>query len=262
MTDRQDVASRPASPPTPRQLALLRRYFRAVVGDQQAGDKLVSSLAPRLLLTEKSTVALLTAATRLWRQLVKDDAAPAFSSRTIAEALSPALSLERQAGVMVDVFGLTLQQAAGALNRSAGEVTRLLAEGRRVTGRPIGGRVLVVDDDPLIARHLAGIVAARGAAEVQVAASYDEAVGLASVRRFDLALCDYDLGRGRNGLDVVRVLSAEHDTTCVFVTAYPDEVLSGSDHEPAFVIIKPFRDEVVAAALSYAVTQDRPALVA
>lgn len=247
--------------PSRRQLALLRRYFRAVTADQQAGDRMVAGLAPRLLLGEDTMVGLLAAATRAWRWLHETNRAPPFSARMITEVLSPSLSLERQAGVMVDVFGLTTDEAARVLDRDAGEVARLLARGRELRDRPIGGRVLIVDDDPLIARHLMHIASERGANEVASAGSYDEAVGLAAEQRFDLALCDYDLGRGRTGLDVVRTLAAEDDTVCIFVTAYPDEVLSGADNEPSFVITKPFRDEVVAAALSYAAALDRPGLL-
>jgi CheY-like chemotaxis protein len=248
-------------PPTPRQLAQLRRYFRAVMADAQSGDRMVAGLAPRLLVEDDTVTGLLRAATRTWRRVHKEAAAPRFSARTLAQALSPSTSLARQAGIMVDVFGLTTSEVGDALNRSVGEVTRLLSEARASHDRPIGGRVLVVDDEPMIAGHLAVLAQARGAREVVQARSYDEAVALAAAGRFDVALCDYDLGRGRTGLDVVRKLSSEDDTTCIFVTAYPDEVLSGSDFEPSFVIAKPFRDEVVSAALTYASAEDRPALL-
>lgn len=241
---------------------MLRRYFRAVFGDQQSGDRLVAALAPRLPAGDGTVVSLFTQATRTWRKMHVDDCAPAFSARTVIDVLSPGQAVERQAGVLIDVFGLSVDQAATVLDRSAGEVVRLLSATRRGRQTPIGKSVLVVEDEPLIAQHLAQLARKAGAGIVTMARSYDEAMTAAQASPPDIVLCDYDLGAGKTGTDVVRTLSAEYDTLAIFVTAYPNEVLTGSEHEPSFIISKPFRDDVVRAALYFAATTIRPELLA
>ena len=120
----------------------------------------------------------------------------------------------------------------------------------------------MIEDEPLIAQHLAQLARKAGAGLVTVARSYDEALTAAAESLPDIALCDFDLSEEKTGIDVVRALSAEYDTLAVFVTAYPHEVLTGSDHEPSFIISKPFRDAVVKAALYYAATSRRPDVLA
>ena len=249
---------------------LLRRYFRAVLGDQATGDRLARALwsapedapfAPDAAAVDAASVLL--DAMRRWRRLHNDPApAAAFSPGAIAQALSPAAAQQRQVGVLIDVFGLTVPQTATALDRSEGEVTVLLSAARAAARTPLGCHVLVVEDDPLVAQHLAHLAREGGAEGVSVARGARAAFDSASRARPGIVLCDYDLGEGPNGAEIVRRLASEHDAVCIFVTAYPNAVLSGTDGEPAFIIEKPFRESVVRAALSYAGTAERPVVLA
>ena len=197
----------------------------------------------------------------IWRAADAFVPARPFSSRSLLGGVPPGLTLARQTGVLIDVFGLTVARAASVLDRSEGEVTRLLAETRRERREPLAADVLVVEDNPLIAEHLARIAAAQGC-RVQVAASFDEATDKAMRLRPQAAICDFDLGDGPNGVDLVQRLTEDHDCVCLFVTAYPERVLHGTDGEPAFVLSKPFQEGAVAAALHYAVRTERPAHLA
>ena len=255
-TDRQDSA--------PFALPMLRRYIRAVIGDQLIGDRLASSLwdeMPQEARRPGDPAVLFGAATRAWRRARGHAPAPAFSRRSLTDSVPAGLSLPRQTGLLIDVFGLSVREAASVLDRSEGEVTRLLAKTRAERRRPLGIDVLVVEDNPLIAEHLVRIAAAQGT-RVHTARNHAQALRVAARTRPSVAICDYDLGDGPNGVDVVRALTSEHDCVCLFVTAYPDEVLQGIDHEPAFVLAKPFADSRVAAALHYAARAERPTLLA
>ena len=262
-----------AEPPGVRRGALLRRYLRAVLGDQATGDRLAAALLPGAVPGAHAThqgadarfdeADLLCGALRRWRRLHKEtvSAAP-FSHAAIARAVSPSRALVRQAGILCDVFALTVPQAAHALDRSEGEVVMLLTQARAEAARPIGQSVLIVEDDALIGHHLAGLAEVAGASDVRVAGSADEAYAAASASPPGIVLCDYALGDGDSGADVVRRMMADHDAVCLFVTAYPDRVLRGMDGEPAFVVSKPFRGSVVRAALAYAAHAERPAVLA
>ena len=245
-------------------LPMLRRYMRAVIGDQMVGDRLAATLWRGMsddARADGDATRVFAAATRAWRRAGTAPPARPFSGRSLLSSVPSGLTLPRQVGVLTDVFGLTVAQAAGVLDRSEGEITRLLAETRRERRDPLSLDLLVVEDNPLIAEHLARIGRAQGA-RVRTARNHAEALRLADDAPPTIAICDYDLGPGPNGIAVVRALFEDHDTTSLFVTAYPDEVLQGADGEPAFVLPKPFSEQRVAAALHYAARAQRPALLA
>ena len=245
-------------------LPMLRRYFRAVLGDQLVGDRLARAVWEDIPDAAKAAAPapLFGAAMRAWRRAALAPPARPFSTRNLLATIPPAATLPRQVGVLIDVFGLTVGEAAAALDRSEGEVVRLLAATRGERDAALDADVLIVEDDALIAQHLATVVRAKGARSVTVAHSYAKALQAAAQRPPQIAVCDYNLGPGPNGVDLVRHLTTEHDTICLFVTAYPDEVLQGTDGEPAFVLSKPFAAARLEAALHYAARAPRPALLA
>ena len=245
-------------------LPQLRRYLRAITGDQLAGDRMAAGLwstMPQKARGQRDPARFLSGATRAWRRSAGGRKAPPFSDRALLASTPPGLSLPRQAGVLIDVFGLTVHEAATVLDRSEGEVTRILSATRAERRAPLALDVLVVEDDPIIAQHLASIAEAQGA-RVEVAFGFKQADAAAARRAPRIAICDYDLGEGPTGVDVVQHLASEHDTTCIFVTAYPELVLRGADGEPPFVLGKPFSERAVAAALHYAARTRRPELLA
>ena len=245
-------------------LPMLRRYLRAVIGDQLAGDRLAASLwegMPNEAREEGDPARLFGAATRAWRRGMSAPPARPFSNRALLPSLPPGMSLPRQVGVLTDVFGLTVHEVASVLDRSDGEVTRLLAQTRAERRMPLDTDVLIVEDNALVAEHLSRIVAAQGG-RAMTAPTYARAVRAAQARPPQVLICDFDLGPGPNGIDVVRTLTAEHDCVSLFVTGYPELVLRGTDGEPAFVLSKPYAEARVAAALHYAVRAQKPALVA
>lgn len=248
--------------------ALLRRYLRAVLGDQVTGDRLAAALWPGVAASVPSgdhadAADVLLGAMRRWRRLHgAGERAASFSHGAIAQAVDPADAPARKVGILVDVFSLSVAQAARALDRSEGEVTMLLAEARREAAAPIGGDVLVVEDEALVGQHLARLARDAGADTVTLVRGAAEAFEAAAQTPPRIVLCDYDLGDGPDGTVVIRRMMAEHDSVCLFVTAYPARASSGTDGEPAFIISKPFSEAVVRAALAYAGTADRPAFLA
>ena len=256
ITDREEAV--------PVALPMLRRYMRAVIGDQLVGDRLASALWSQMPPDARQPgdpARLFGAATRAWRRARTQAPARSFSRRSLTDSVPAGLTVPRQAGLLIDVFGLSVTETSVVLDRSEGEVTRLLAATRRERREPLEIGVLVVEDNPLIAEHLARIAIAQGA-RVRTAPDHARALQAARHDPPQVAICDYDLGDGPNGVEVVRALTSEHDCVCLFVTAYPEEVLQGADDEPAFVLSKPFAEDRVAAALHYAARAERPALLA
>ncbi|KQP67289.1 response regulator [Methylobacterium sp. Leaf112] len=111
-------------------------------------------------------------------------------------------------------------------------------------------RILVVEDEVLIALELECLLEDLGHVTVGVAGSSQEAIALGLSTHPDVALVDIHLIDGPTGVAVARALSADPRTTVVFMTAnakrIPDDFAGAVG-----VIAKPYSERVVAGALRY-----------
>jgi DNA-binding LytR/AlgR family response regulator len=82
------------------------------------------------------------------------------------------------------------------------------------------------------------------------------AIKHAKLKRPQLILADINLADGSNGIEAVNEILGESDVPVIFVTAYPERLLTGSRPEPAFVISKPFKHEEVQAVVGQALFFD------
>ncbi len=79
-----------------------------------------------------------------------------------------------------------------------------------------------------------------GHAITGVARSRDAAVALAGAERPDLILADIHLADKSSGIDAVNdILGAGGTIPVIFITAFPERLLTGERPEPAFLISKP-----------------------
>ena len=84
-------------------------------------------------------------------------------------------------------------------------------------------RIVIAEDEFLLAEDLRQLVEASGHEVVGVVATAPELVSLVEDWRPDLALVDVQLARGSNGLDAARVIKEQHGVPAIAVTANPDE---------------------------------------
>jgi CheY-like chemotaxis protein len=92
-----------------------------------------------------------------------------------------------------------------------------------------------------------------------IARTREQAVKLARESPPGLVLADVQLADGSSGLDAVNDILTSLDLPIIFITAYPERLLTGEKPEPAFVITKPFRPDTVKATISQALFFDRKA---
>lgn len=85
-----------------------------------------------------------------------------------------------------------------------------------------------------------------------IAATETEAVIEAKAHKPGLILADVQLADGSSGIDAVERILKEMDVPVIFITAFPERLLTGEKPEPAFLISKPFDPENVKAAVSQA----------
>ena len=83
-------------------------------------------------------------------------------------------------------------------------------------------KVLVVEDDFLIAMQSEAALADAGFVVIGTAATAEEAVSLATGERPSLAIMDIRLAGKRDGIDAARELFQKFGIRCIFATAHDD----------------------------------------
>ncbi len=232
-----------------RALPYARRYARALTGSQQRGDALVAGSltvildgAPVVMDARSSLYAAVTRAFAL---------APAAPNTFVGDGLS---QQQRQLLLLTALEDLPLAHAAQIIGSEEIEAASLLHEARDSLRAAVATDVLIIEDEPIIAMDLEQLVAGCGHRVVGVATSEAQAVDMAQLHRPGLILADINLGRGGDGTAAVSRILASHYAPVIFVTAYPERLLTGEALEPAFVITKPFEPLTLAIATYQAVS--------
>jgi CheY-like chemotaxis protein len=112
------------------------------------------------------------------------------------------------------------------------------------------------EDEPIIAMDIETIVRDLGHNVTGVAVTRDEAVSQARQHPPGLVLADIQLADDSSGIDAVKDLLAEFSVPVIFITAFPERLLTGTRPEPTFLITKPFQRSTVKAALAQALFFD------
>lgn len=249
-------------------LPFLRRYGRALTGNQRSGDAFVRAALEALLAdpgrfdTGRATRVELFRVFHAIYNAVADgfDAAPEWRSvaQAVGEGLLARLPLQRREALLLTaVEGFTVDQAALILDREPAEIRRDIAAARDAIAADMAGRILIIEDEPVISMHLESIVEDMGHRVAGVATTRDEAVALAQDGNIDLVLADIRLADNSSGIDAVRDILARDDLPVIFITAYPERLLTGERPEPTYLITKPFDAATVIATVGQALLMHR-----
>ncbi|WP_062010779.1 response regulator [Aureimonas sp. AU4] len=118
-------------------------------------------------------------------------------------------------------------------------------------------RVMIVEDEALIAIELEDIVERVGHVVVGIAGTVDHALQIAAASGpVDLAIMDVALAGQESGLDAARRLRAAYDVPCLFVSARTDAFTRAAANEwqPLGFVDKPFtRGDIEIVLQSYPV---------
>lgn len=242
-------------------LPYLRRYGRALTGSQDSGDAFAAATLEALLedaaiLTAgaDAKVGLFRAFHLIWSSAGSPvaDADTRLSARAQAH-MAQLTPLSREALLLHVIEGFTTDEIGRILRRSGDEVQTLIHAAIREMEASVTGSVMVIEDEAIIALDIADIVQGIGHRVTGIARTRDEAVALALRDKPDLILADIQLADNSSGIDAVNdILSKFPDTPVIFITAFPERLLTGSRPEPAFLITKPFNEEQVRSAVSQA----------
>lgn len=248
-----------------RQAPYLRRFARALTGTQVDGDQLVQS-AMEALLSDTAELdgdlplrlALFRALHRAWR--ASSHAARLEPGSGADQRLQTLSGEHRSALLLCAMEGFTPDEAATIMELPEADLARRLSEAQAELERQLATDVLIIEDEPIIALDLTRVVRELGHAVTGVAATRAEAVAMARDKRPGLLLADVRLADGSNGMDAARDILQQADVPVIFITAFPEHLLTGDGPEPAFLVTKPFREETVKALVAQALFFHNPRL--
>ena len=114
------------------------------------------------------------------------------------------------------------------------EAVRLHQSASQQISEMIASDVLIIEDEPLIAMDIEDLVTSLGHRVLGIARTQREAVRMASERKPQLVLSDIQLADGSSGIDAVNDILRQFDVPVIFITAFPERLLTGERPEPAF----------------------------
>ena len=242
-------------------LSYLRRYARALTGSQSSGDAHVRAALTALLSGDQSLmegvsprVGLYRLFHAIWQSGAEhyDEAAQSSGGKTPETRLKSLSASKRAALLLTAVEAFSLEEAAFIIDESPEEVEAAILGAQKTIDNQLASKVLIIEDEPIIALDLENLVTELGHKVVAIAATKDDAVAKAKSERPGLVLADINLGEGGSGIDAVSEILASFDIPVIFITAYPEKLLTGERPEPTYLIAKPFLPETVQATVGQA----------
>ncbi len=237
-------------------LRYLRRYGRALTGSQQSGDAFVRASLEALLESAEEVqslgdpkTALFSHFHKVWRPIADRTEGASRLGEMFLSAIPPR---EREALLLTAVEGFSLEETARILDRTVKEVETDIMAARRSIAEQMASRVLIIEDEPLIALDLQNLVEELGHTVVGVATTHREATKLAAAEKPELVLADIRLADGSSGIDAVKEILLSMDVPVIFITAFPERLLTGDRPEPTYLITKPFLPDTVRATIGQA----------
>jgi len=249
------------------QLPYLRRFARVLSGSQTSGDAYVVAMLEAIAAEPKMFPADLEPRVATYRTFLKvwnsvrlnhQKTDGATSERLAAadrklEAITPRA---RQAFLLMAVEEFSTADSALVLETDEAGVKALVDQAASEIAQQVATNVLIIEDEPMIAIDLADLVTGLGHTVCETARTAKEAVATFRKHRPGLVLADIQLADGSSGLDAVNEILQSFDIPVIFITAYPERLLTGSRPEPTFLVNKPFRSETVQAVISQALFFD------
>jgi CheY-like chemotaxis protein/DNA-directed RNA polymerase specialized sigma24 family protein len=253
-----------------RHIPMLRRFARALTGSQASGDayalatlEAVTSGDIEIGSAADVRRSLFGVFVRLWASVplngsIVGEASPETMAAAdrVLEEMDP---LARVTFLLRGLEDFSIGEIAVMLQRDPEDVEGLLTQAGREIAARISTGILIIEDEPIIAMDLEALVLDLGHSVTHIARTHAEAIAAIRDDKPGLVLADINLADGSSGLDAVNEILQTYQVPVVFITAYPERLLTGERPEPAFLITKPFQPGTVKAIVSQALFFERKA---
>lgn len=232
------------------ELPFLRRYARTLTGSQSVGDAAVRETLEALIAAPDEfsddpapRVELYRVFHRIWSD---SSLRPIDLPGAIVGTLPHAW---RKALLLTTIEGFSPSDAAYIMGVDDHTLTSSVTRARESVHSMLSARVLIIEDESIIALHLKRLMIAMGHEVLAVVRTHAEAVRAAGEQHPDLILADISLADGSSGIEAVSEILAEMSVPVIFITAFPERLLTGERPEPTYLITKPFEPENVSATV-------------
>jgi len=226
----------------------LRRYARALTGSQRSGDAYVRMALETLLTAPEADPYADGLPPRVALFHLFDSVAPDIL--VVGPEHMPKGGM--QALLLTEVEEFTPDEAAQILGLPVDDIAAMVEGAKVAIFDTIRSRVLIIEDEPMIAMHLEQIVEDMGHEVSGMAMTHADALIRAHEVDPELVLADIQLADGSSGLEAAQDILQSFDVPVVFITAYPERLLTGERPEPTYLVTKPFKVETVVATIGQA----------
>ena len=244
-------------------LPYLRRYARALTGSQATGDAFVRATLEAALADDQlkasldgGRVPLYRAFNKVWSSAYLEVSDVQSGSGAHEDAANGRLKsitpLNRQALLLTTLEDFSIAETGEIMELDAEKVEALVQDAVSEIGRETATSVLIIEDEPLISMQLEDLVQSLGHEICGTAATRTQAQQVVAEKTPGLVLADIQLADGSSGLDAVDDILAIGSVPVIFITAYPERLLTGDRPEPTYLVTKPFQEQTVRAAISQA----------
>ncbi|MCZ2203733.1 response regulator [Bartonella sp. A05] len=243
-------------------LPYLRRFARSVTGNQASGDAYVAAMLEALIIdisifptTSSDRIGIYRLFCHLFDQTTPNTAIP-FPQLDLEHKAHAKLSYltprARQAFLLIAVEGFNEREASEIMNLDTKEFRQLLNQASIDISQQIATDVMIIEDEPLIAMDIEQMVKSLGHHVVGIARTHDEAVVMYHQKKPRMILADIQLADNSSGIDAVNDILKNDPIPVIFITAFPERLLTGKRPEPTFLVTKPFNPDMVKALISQA----------
>lgn len=240
------------------ELPYLRRYARTLTGSQSVGDAAVRETLQAMIAApdEINTDAPVRAELyRVFHRIWSDSSLrPIDMPGAIVGSLPRPL---RKALLLTTIEGFSAEQAAHILGTCEEEIEASVTQARSAIHAMLSAKIMIIEDEAIIALHLKSLMVSMGNDVAAIVRTESEAIAAAEQVTPELILADVNLADGSSGIDAVRHILQTLTVPVIFITAFPEKLLTGDGHEPAFVISKPFDPDNVVATVWQALLVSR-----
>jgi len=115
-------------------------------------------------------------------------------------------------------------------------------------------KILIIEDEPLIALNLKMILEKKGFEVIGFAGNFEDTYELFCANKPDIVLSDIKLEQNESGIEVVKSLKKISNFQVIYLTSYGDDAIieKAIETNPIAYITKPFKENDLKAALKLA----------
>ena len=250
-------------------LPYLRRFARAMTGQQRSGDAYVAAMLEALIADASLFPRSMGVRVGAYRTLVQMWSTVDVNGRVEVpssgvdegdgetQRLLSITPRPRQALLLTAVEKFSETEAAQILDEDVSGLRELLEEANREIADLVATSVMIIEDEPLIALDIEQMVEGAGHSVTGIARTHHEAMELFEQQKPGIVLADIQLADGSSGIDAVNDILERTKVPVIFITAFPERLLTGERREPTLLVTKPFQPDEVRALISQAIFFDR-----